>query len=122
MTYLEKAQDLQRMIGEGKSMEALEKYYADHVVIVDDRQVREGKAAQRQAIEGWYQMVKEMHGSGSGAVTSDENQGITTAESWVDFTTQEGHRMRMEEVAVQKWEGDQIVHERFYYNPAPPEA
>jgi hypothetical protein len=22
----------------------------------------------------------------------------------------------MEEVAVQKWNGDQIIHERFYYN------
>ena len=122
MTYLEKAQDLQRMIGEGKSMEALEKYYADNVVVVDDRQVRNGKEEQRQAVNQWGQMVKEMHGMGHGVITSDETNGVTTAESWVDFTTQEGHRVKMEEVTVQKWEGDHIVHERFYYNPAPPQA
>jgi hypothetical protein len=28
----------------------------------------------------------------------------------------DGKRSTMEEVAVQKWEDGQIIHERFYYN------
>ena len=37
-------------------------------------------------------------------------------ESWMDVTMKDGKRNKMEEVAVQKWKGDQIIHERFYYN------
>ena len=37
-------------------------------------------------------------------------------ESWMDVTLKDGKRNMMEEVAVQKWKGDQIIHERFYYN------
>jgi ketosteroid isomerase-like protein len=37
-------------------------------------------------------------------------------ESWMDVTMKDGKRSTMEEVAVQKWEDGQIIHERFYYN------
>jgi hypothetical protein len=37
-------------------------------------------------------------------------------ESWMDVTMKDGKRHMMEEVAVQKWKDDQIIHERFYYN------
>ena len=42
--------------------------------------------------------------------------GVTIVESWMEATFKDGNRMKMEEVAVQKWQGDQIIHERFYYN------
>ncbi|MDH3648107.1 MAG: nuclear transport factor 2 family protein [Saprospiraceae bacterium] len=117
MTYLDKAIDLQRLMGEGKMMDAFEKYYAENVIVVEPTgEVREGKDAQRKAIQNWAGMVKEMHGGGVGAITSNEAAGVTCVESWVDVTFQDGNRLKMEEVAVQKWDGDQIVHERFYYN------
>jgi len=31
-------------------------------------------------------------------------------------TFQDGMRVNMEQVSVQKWENGQIVHERFYYD------
>ena len=34
----------------------------------------------------------------------------------MDITFKDGNRVIMEQVAVQKWENNQIVHERFYYN------
>ena len=117
MSYLEKAKELQAMIGQGKSLDALEKFYHDDVVVIDGTSpARNGKAEQRAAVEGWFKMVKEMHGGGVGAITSDEENGITTAESWVEITMQDGNRMKMEEVAVQKWQGDKIIHERFYHS------
>ena len=36
----------------------------------------------------------------------------------MDVTFKDGNRVQMEQVAVQKWAGDQIVHERFYYENA----
>ena len=35
MSYLEKAQDLYRMIGEGQLLDAFEKYYHENVVMVN---------------------------------------------------------------------------------------
>jgi hypothetical protein len=37
-------------------------------------------------------------------------------ESLFDATMHDGTRAKMEEVDVQHWQGDLIIHERFYYN------
>lgn len=117
MTYLEKITDLQHKIENGQMMEGFEHYYHDDVQVIEaSGEVRQGKAAQREAIKGWQGSIKEWHASGLGAITSDEKNGVTTVESWFDATFQDGNRMKMEEVGVQHWEGDQIVKERFYYN------
>ena len=118
MSYLENAQELQQMIGQGQMMEALDKFYHDDVTVTEvaNGEVRHGKEAQRKAIEGWQGMVKEIHGGGCDSICSDEENGVTTAETWVDVTFREGGRMKMSEVAVRKWQDDQIIDEKFYYN------
>ncbi len=116
MTLHEKAQRLCQMVTEGKSMEAFEELYHEDVVVVEaNGDTRTGKSAQREAIQEWYKNVQEMHGSGFGAITANEEQGTTSIESWFDTTTAQG-RMKLEEVGVQKWKDGQIIHERFYYN------
>jgi len=117
MSYLEKAQKLYQMMETGQMMEAFEQFYHNDVVVVDGTEpAREGKDAQRKAIEEWGNMVQEMHGGGVNSITSDEANGITTVESWTEITFKDGNRMKFEEVGVQRWEGDQIVHERFYHS------
>lgn len=117
MSYLQKIQDMYRMIDSGKVFEALEQYYHEDVVVIDGHEPpREGKSVQRKALQDWLGMVKEMHDGGTTAITANEETGITMVESWTEITTQDGNRFKMEEVGVQKWEGDQIVHERFYYS------
>ncbi len=124
MSYLKKAQDFQQMQGQGQTMEAFEKYYAEdcRVIEMPTGEIREGKAAQRTAINEWFAMVKEFHGGGVTSITSNEEDGITCCESWFDITFQDGNRRKMQEVGVQKWRGDQIIEEKFYYHmPAMPE-
>lgn len=105
------------MINSGQAMEALDQYYHDNVIVQDGpTEPRHGKEAQRKAVQEWFGMVKEFHGSGIGAITANEEEGITTVESWSEITFQDGSRVKMEEVGVQKWEGDKIIHERFYYS------
>lgn len=118
MSYLQNAQQLQQMMGRGQMMEAFEKYYHDDVKVteVPTGEVRQGKEAQRKAIEGWQGSVKEMHGGGCDSICSDEAHGVTTVESWVDVTFQDGNHVKMSEVAVQKWKDDQIIDEKFYYS------
>lgn len=118
MTYLEKAKYFQDMQTQGKTMEAFEQYYADDckVIEIPTGEVRDGKEAQRKAINEWFGMVKEFHGSGVKSITANEEAGTSCCETWFDITFQDGNRRKMEEVGVQQWRGDQIVEERFYYN------
>ena len=118
MSCLENAQQLQQMMGQGQMMEAFEKFYHDDVKVTEvaTGEVRQGKDAQRKAVEGWQAMVKEIHGGGCDSVCSDEENNISTAESWVDVSFQDGSRVKMSEVAVQKWQDGQIIDEKFYYH------
>ena len=116
MTYLEKAKEMYALIGQGKMMDAFEKYYHPGVIMIEATgEVRKGKDTNRKFQEEWLSNVQETHGGGVKAITSNEEEKTTMVEVWTDVTYQ-GYRMKMEEVAVQKWEGDLIVYERFYYN------
>lgn len=116
MSYLEKAQALYQMIGQGQMLDAFEKYYHEDVVMHEATgEVRKGKDVNREFEKQWLSQVEAMHGGGVNAITADETNGVTMVETWMDITMG-GNRMKMEEVCVQKWDGDQIIHERFYYN------
>ncbi len=121
MTYLEKAKDFQNMQAQGKTMEAFEKYYAEDCTVIEmpTGETRNGKAAQRKAIQDWFGMVEEMHEGGCTSITANEEDGITTCETWFDVSFKGAGRTMMKEVGVQKWRGDQIVEERFYYHMPP---
>ncbi len=117
MSYLEKEQELQSMMGQGQMLEAFEKFYAENVVMHEATgEIFEGKDANRKREEEWMAGMSEIHDGGVKAITSNENEGTTMTESWIDVSFKDGSRMKMEEVSSKKWEGDQIVHERFYYN------
>ncbi|MCF8369490.1 MAG: hypothetical protein K9G76_10645 [Bacteroidales bacterium] len=117
MSYLEKVTAMYKMIEEGKMMEAFEKYYHKDVVMIEATgDVREGKDKNREFELQFMGSIKDIHGSGTTGITSNEKTGVTMVESWMDTTFQDGSRMKMEEVAVQYWKGDFIIKERFYYN------
>ncbi len=117
MSYYDKAKNIYDMMAQGKMLEAFEKYYHTDVLMVEaDGKSRKGKEANRRFQNEFLNSVKQIHGAGVSTITSDEKNGVTVVESWMDLTNKEGNRSRMEEVAVQKWKGDQIIHERFYYN------
>ena len=117
MSYHDKAKDIYDMMGQGKLLDAFEKYYHKDVVMVEATgESRKGKVANRKFQEDFMGMIKDVHGSGVKAVTSNEKEATTMVESWMDVTMKDGKRSMMEEVAVQKWKDDQVIHERFYYN------
>ena len=123
MTCKERVVDMNKMMSQGQVMEAFEKYYAEDCQICEKPtgEVRNGKAAQRKAIQDWFGMVKEHHGGSLGPITADEDSKTTMVQSNTDVTMQDGNRMKMEEVAVQQWNDDgQIIKEDFYYQMGPP--
>ena len=117
MSYYDKAKDIYDMLAHRKMLDAFDKYYHKDVVVVEATgETRKGKAANLKFQEDFMGMIKDVHGSGINAITSNEKEATTMVESWMDVTMKDGKRSKMEEVAVQKWKDGQIIHERFYYN------
>ena len=116
MPYLERAKDIYKQIGEGKLLEAFDQYYSENVVMTEPMGSREGKVACRDYEIQFLNSVQEVHGLEVRIIASDEESQTTLIENMKDLTFKDGNRVQMEQVSVQKWEGDQIVHERFYYD------
>lgn len=120
MTYQERAADLYNMVNSGQLMDAFEKYYHEDVVMTEATgEERVGKDVNRQAELAFLEKVQEFHGAGVHAVTSNEALKCTMVEAWMEVTFKGAPGpIKMEQVTVQHWEGDQIIRERFYYNAA----
>ena len=104
------------MVFSGQLMEAFEKFYHENVVMQEVGEAeRVGKDANREYEKKFIAMVKEVHGAGITAMASDEENGIVMIENWMDVTFADGNRVKLEQVSVQKWDGDHVVHERFYH-------
>ena len=117
MTYLEKVKTIYDMIFSGQLLDAFEQYYHDDVVMQEATGVvREGKEKNRGYEQQFLDSVQEIHGGGVDGIAANEEDGVTMVESWMDVTFKDGNRVKLEQVAVQRWEGDLVIHERFYYN------
>lgn len=115
MSYFEKINSVYDHIAQGDAMDAFEKYYHDEVVmILEDGTPVEGKEANRDREIEFFSSVEAFHGIEVKGITSNEEEGKTAVESAMDVTFKGGDRMKLAQVAVQDWEGDQIVRERFY--------
>ncbi|MGB7393167.1 MAG: nuclear transport factor 2 family protein [Pricia sp.] len=116
MTYKEKAQDIYEQLQQGKLLDAFDQYYGEDVVMTEPRGTRKGKSECREYEEQFLESIEEFHSLEITNLASDEKNAVTFVESVMDVTFKGGQRAKMEQVAVQRWKGDHIVHERFYYN------
>ncbi len=116
MTYLDRITDIYNHIAKGTAMDAFEEYYDEDVVMVlEDGTEVEGKDTNRDRENEFFGSVKEFHGIDVSGITSNEDEGKTAAESTMTVTFEGADEpMDIEQVAVQEWDGDQIVRERFY--------
>lgn len=116
MSYFDRISDIYDHIAQGTAMDAFEKYYDDDVVMVlEDGTEVEGKDANRERENEFFDSVEEFHGIEVSGITSNEDEGITAVESTMTVTFEGADGpMDLEQVAVQNWDGDQIVRERFY--------
>ncbi len=116
MSYKQKAEDLYKMIGEGKLLDAFDKYYAENIVMQEiGESERVGKEVNRAYEEKFLASVEGFHGMGIDAIAADEENGVVFIENWMDATLTGVGRIKMQQVCVQKWEGDVIIKEVFYH-------
>ncbi len=115
MSYFDKISDIYDHIAQGTALDAFEEYYAENVVmILEDGTEVEGKDTNRERENEFFDSVEAFHGIDITAITSNEEEGLTAVESAMDVTFKGGDRISLEQVAIQEWDGDEIVRERFY--------
>lgn len=111
----ENVDDLNHQILNGQILPAFEQYYADDVVMVDQGQPpREGKDTNREYEEAFVNGLTEFRGAEVKSVAIDEANNKSFVEWHFDFTHKDFGDQKYDQVAVQTWDGDQIVEERFY--------
>ncbi len=96
--------------------EAIEEFYAPGASMQENdlpaRVGRDALAANERKVLARMRSVK------STCVRPVFVNGDRVVIRWVfEFETLEGAGARMEELAYQRWEGDRVVEERFFYDP-----
>jgi ketosteroid isomerase-like protein len=115
MDLKQKIEDMNQMILTGKQMDAFEKYYHEDVVMQENSNPPMfGKNANREREIQNMQMLEAFHGADVKSVAVGDD--VTMSEWEMDVTYKGAPRMKMNQVAVQKWKDGQIIHERFYYS------
>lgn len=98
----------------GKLLETFDEYYADNVVMSDNRtDERVGKVTNRVHEQKFISNVQEFHGAKTGRILVD---GDHAAVEWTfDLTFKGGNRVKMQQVAVQTWKDGKVIREDFYH-------
>ena len=109
-------EDFISTIERGEFLQALPKFYADDMTAQENNlPPRVGRAAQTANEEA---ALKHMRFDSIKAA-SYLVDGDRVAINYVfEMTTVSGDRLRMDEIAYQLWRGEQIVSERYFYDPA----
>lgn len=102
-------------VTQGKILEAYDALYAENVVMQENNNPPTvGKAANRVREEQFVGSVKEVHVNRAANVLVDGNKAVI---EWVlEFTNQDGVRLKFDQIALQTWENGQITEERFFYD------
>jgi ketosteroid isomerase-like protein len=105
---------LNQQIQAGAILEALEKFYADDVVMQENTDApKVGKGVCRQAERAFLDAVETFHGA---KLLGSAVNGDTSYSEWeFDATYKGAGRVKLTQVAARRWKDGQIVHERFYY-------
>jgi len=116
MSYANKANEVYQMINQGQLLEAFDQYYRENVVMQELGEApRKGKVLNRQYEEAFLGNIQEVHGAAVNSIATNEESAVVMIESWIDVTFKDGNRVKLEQVAVQQWEGEFIVNEKFYH-------
>ena len=108
--------DLIRLVENGQMLEAMTKYYGAHVAMQENVSPPTVGFAENYARESaFYGSLRSAKFTLASVVVDGDRAAI----NWVfDYTTADGQRYRMDEIAVQTWRDGKIVHERYVYDSA----
>lgn len=105
------------MVEANQHVEAVEAFYAEHSTMQENQAApRVGRAAHAENERRVMARAKSVR---SQCVRPVFVNGDKVVIRWIfDFEWQDGSRTHMEELAYQRWEGERIAEETFFYDPA----
>ena len=104
------------MIERGEFLEALPQFYAEDMTAQEnDSPPRVGRAAQVANEEA---ALKRMRFDTIQALSYLVDGDRVAINYLFEMTTVNGDHIRMNEIAYQLWRGEQIISERYFYDPA----
>lgn len=107
-------QKLNQAILAGKALEAFDELYANEVVMQENNdEPFVGKATNREREVKFFGSITAVHEVS--LIAAAVNGDVSFSEWVLDVTFQGGTRYKLCQVAVRRWKGGQVVHERFYY-------
>ena len=100
----------------GEFVEAIEQYYTSDAVTYENNAAptigRDKLVAKERGVLAASKEVKAVR------VGPSLIDGDNVASRWIfSFTNAEGVTRTLEEIAWQTWRGDELIEERFYYDP-----
>ena len=109
-------EEFAKTVEAGRYIEAIERYYAP------DASMRENGAEPRRGLAALVENEKQVMARFSNITASRLGpiviSGDHAAIPWAfDFSLPGGAALRLEEIAWQRWAGDKVVEERFFYDP-----
>ena len=114
MSLKENVQELIKMILEGRTMEAFEKFYDENVIMQENNMPPTiGKEANRKRELEAVSSITEFKNAEVKAVTIGDD--VTMVEWFMHFVHKQYGEVKSSQVAVQRWKNDKIISERFYY-------
>lgn len=118
MPERKRVEDLIRYTIEGRLIEALHEFYHDDVVMQENSlPPRIGLAVSIERQRAAQAAAMEIHEVKAVSLLID---GDRAAIEWhAEWSVVIGARIRIEEIALQHWRGDRIIHERFFYDASP---
>lgn len=112
----ERVLQLIQMVERGRYVEAIEQFYTDDATMQENfgviRQGRETLVAHERKAMASVKEIRTLPGS---TFTLDDDRVVV---HWrFDIEGKDGGIRRLDELAHQRWVGDRIAEERFYYDP-----
>jgi ketosteroid isomerase-like protein len=102
------------LVEKGQMLEAMNRYYAENVVMQENVSPPSVGFAENYAREeAFYGSLQALKFNLVSVVVEGDRAVI----NWVfDYTTADGTSYRMDEIAIQTWRDGKIVHERYIYD------
>lgn len=117
MPSLERVEAFVAMVEGGKFVEAIEQFYVEGASMQENlAEKRDGRDKLVAHEKGVLAHVKDMRARCVRPIFVD---GDRVAVNWIfEFTDPAGRARTLNEIAWQRWQGDRVVEERFYYDPS----
>lgn len=114
-TVKENVEGLNHMILKGEILDAFDKFYSEDVVMQENvSDPVSGKAANRINEEAFVNGMTAFRGAEVKNVII--NDAIAIIQWHFDYDHKDWGTRNYDQVSVQRWDGDQIVYEKFYYS------